>query len=293
MYVIFILLFALACAISVGAFMYANSQAAEADTDYGLVPQSGRSRNPQNGSDPGGAGGTASNLSPTQVVLPSGSARTSGSPTSGIRISPTTKFELAPSDTPIPSPTLSPRPTFANNPATQTPVPRPTKEPWKITWAKNPIEKVRSTSVPEWCITYGGQPGCTPSPTPTAPVYKATPVTGTLRGPLLPNDIICIKPSDTFMAKKRSSTAIERLCDYFDPPNNEPYQCYRYNATTGLALSSKVPPGAEPYSMCTSNVAAETGTYVMRTKVHYNCADLKQSSCNEEIELFSDDLTVQ
>lgn len=289
MYAIFIVLFGLACSISIGVYLYVNSESASANTDDSLNPLVNSRRTPQTQTQtlPGGA-------EPSQVLVPSG-VQTSTSPQpsiSGRRISPTTKFELAPSDTPIPSPTTKPRPTLPNNPATQTPVPRPTKEPWSISWSQNPVEKVRSTSIPETCITFGG-PACIPSPTPTAPVYKATPVTGTLRGPLLPNDIVCIKPSDTFMARKRNSTSIERLCDYFDPEDNSPYQCFRYNTTSGIALQSKVAPGATPYSMCTSNVAAETGTYIMRTVVHFSCGDLKQSTCTDEVEIFSEDLTVQ
>ncbi|MFW5703948.1 MAG: hypothetical protein ACOCXQ_03855 [Patescibacteria group bacterium] len=285
-------LFAISAIISISIYMYANSQSAAASTSPTLpVPNSteGSARVPQQGNPPPGGELNGGFPEPTEVILPT-SSQTQG----GFRpqLSPTI-MELLPSETPIPTVTPSPIPTLPKNPATQTPVPRPTREPWMLETEKQ-VYSLSQTSGGGCQIDENGATQCWAQPPPgfdSGAQGSSVQVNGTVYASVRDDDIICIDREETYMAKKKSDAKVIRLCDYFDEVSKTP-QCLRY-MPGGVSVNASIVSDAEPYEKCEDGSGPSAGTYVMRTKVHYNCTRASIETCRDSKEIFSDELRLQ
>lgn len=294
-YIIFIILFGISLIITISFFMYANSQRASANQNLEAVPLVTGGSGQQNG---GASTGLypVTQLSPTagvSVYLPSptpkkGQEVASGTPTGRPTIA------LFPSNTPIPTVTPSPIPTLRSRPATATTTPRATPTiatEWGISFAPNPKQiqhdpyALALTSCPPGAVC--------PTQDPNKLNYRTMATGGLFRGPLQTGEVYCYETSDTFFTIKRSSSQVERLCDYFDQPASRTV-CARYGSND--TIPGIIAPDADPYSNCTNGSAPQEGTYILRTKIFHSCPanmnlgspDLSQ--CKASKEVFSEDL---
>jgi hypothetical protein len=292
-YIIFIILFGISLVITISFFMFANSQRASANQNFEAVPLVTGGSGQQSG---GASTGLypVTQLSPTagvSVYLPSptpkkGQEVASGTPTGRPTI------PLFPSNTPIPTPTPSPIPTLRSRPATATTTPRATPTiatKWGISFAPNPkkIELEPLNAASTGCST-----NC-PTQNSNQLSYRTMKTYGTFRAPLQTGEVYCYRTNDTFFTIKRSSSQVERLCDYFDQSESRTV-CARYG--TNDTISAVIAPDVDPYSNCTNGSSPRVGNYVLRTKIFYSCPanmnfgspDLSQ--CNASKEVFSEDL---
>lgn len=171
--------------------------------------------------------------------------------------------------TPSPAPIVTIFPTLANRLATQTPTPAVTITPirgnkWAISFTKMTYTKAELQGT-----------------SPTA--------TGTLYTPVEYGKIFCTDASNTFFTWKKDATTIERLCDKLTPTASQPQLLCSTSSPSGVAISAKLYQSTD----CANPVPPPTGTYIMYTKVYYDCDNSvptqTASTCKSRKDVFSDD----
>ena len=171
--------------------------------------------------------------------------------------------------TPSPAPIITVFPTLPNNVATYTPTPAVTITPirgnkWAISFSKMTYTKKEL-------------PGSAPS------------AVGTLYTPIEYGKIFCTDTSNTFFTWKKDASTIERLCDRLTPTKSMPDLTCNKSSSSGISISAKLLPTTD----CANNQVPPTGTYVMYTKVYYDCEEnaaiQSAQTCKSVKEIFSDD----
>jgi hypothetical protein len=173
--------------------------------------------------------------------------------------------------TPSPAPVITVFPTLPNNVATYTPTPAVTITPirgnkWAISFSK---------------MTYTPKdlPGVAPS------------AVGTLYTPIEYGKLFCTDTSNTFFTWKKNNSTIERLCDRLTPTTTEPQLICNNSTPSGVSISAKLLPTTNCAN--SGSTAPPTGTYVMYTKIYYDCSTSSptqsKDTCKSVKEIFSDD----
>jgi hypothetical protein len=258
--------------VVIGVFFYVNSRNAAASTDDSLIVQ------------PGGARGTSAqpSIRPT-ILLPTFPSST---PKPGYALSPTGAAGIPGYPTAIPitvftepsedlTPSVTPRPTFANNPATPTPSYTPTPSP----------TPKRTSS---WQMTF-------PQSSYTTGTTNSFSISGTVKGPVEEDSVICFEPDrSTFVTKKKDSGTVQRLCDGSTPTPALAYHvCSKYREETGVSVNAIV----RPATSCADGTVS-AGSYVLYSRIYFDCiapggnlSAVNLSSCSKT-DVFSEDVTL-
>lgn len=171
--------------------------------------------------------------------------------------------------TPSPAPKITVFPTLPNNVATPSPTPAVT------------ITPIRGN---KWAVSYSKM-------TYTPKDITSSTGIGTLYTPVEYGKTFCTDQSNTFFTWKKDASTIERLCDRLTPTTVMPQLVCNKSTPAGIAISAKLLPTTDCYNA--QNTSPPYGTYVMYTKVYYDCDETQTiqspSTCKSTKEIFSDD----
>ena len=127
---------------------------------------------------------------------------------------------------------------------------------------------------------------------------KTATLTATLFGPIEKDSYVCTAATTSdnqYFTFKKSEKVFERLCDATMEKPAENLTCTKYDSDLGIPISQTIYPKTD----C-SEGTIDTGTYVLYSKVFYNCdlagkslSSISSDACKENIEVYSDEMTVE
>lgn len=127
---------------------------------------------------------------------------------------------------------------------------------------------------------------------------KLATLSATLFGPIKKDEYVCTSTgmSDTqYFNFMKSKTEPERLCDAVNENKSVALTCAKYDTDLGIPITQALYPKTD----C-SEGTIEAGTYVMHSKVYFNCdlagkslSDITPEACKDSAEVHSDEMTVE
>jgi hypothetical protein len=127
---------------------------------------------------------------------------------------------------------------------------------------------------------------------------KLATLSATLFGPIKKDEYVCTSAgmSDTqYFNFMKSKTEPERLCDAVNENKSVALTCAKYDTDLGVPITQTLYPKTD----C-SEGTIEAGTYVMHSKVYFNCdlagkslSDITPEACKDSAEVNSEEMTVE